>query len=62
MLTMSSSYMAPIPPLGHAGLNYAYDVVVIDGTRVVKKDPIHPLGHAGQNYTYDVVFLNGSHA
>jgi hypothetical protein len=50
----------PTHPLGHAGLNYAYDVVIIDGSHGVKEGS-HPLGHAGLNYTYDVVIVDGSH-
>jgi hypothetical protein len=69
MLTISSSKMAhmlrrkdPTHPLGHAGLNYAYDVVIIDGSHGVKEDPTHRLGHARLNYAYDVVFIDGSQA
>ncbi len=34
----------PIPPLGHAGLNYTYDVVIVDGSHG-EKEGSHPGVH-----------------
>ncbi len=51
----------PTHLLGHAGLNYAYDVVIKDGSHGEKEDPIPPSGHALLNYAYDVVIIDGSH-
>ncbi len=52
----------PTHLLGHAGLNYAYDVVFMDGSYGVKEGS-HPSVRSCRTklFAYDVVIIDGSH-